>query len=161
LRSKIRRSGFVGFGLTLVISSLRRLRFVHAGSAGFGFFDMGTNVVGFDIVGTFLTRFGRRKGTGRARAAQGFAGQDFDRSSDFADDLRGGRVAIAAAGIMAVAMIVIVQIFKNITDIEKGIAVETDVHESGLHAGKDAGDFAFVDAADEGEFFFALDVDFD
>jgi len=75
--------------------------------------------------------------------------------------LRRGRVTIAVAGILPVAMIVVVQIFKNITDIEEGVAIETDVHESGLHTGKDAGDFTFVDAADEGEFFFALDIDLD
>jgi hypothetical protein len=58
-------------------------------------------------------------------------------------------------------VIIVFQIFKNITDIEEGIAVEADIYESGLHAGKDASDSAFVDAAYESELFFALDVDFD
>src|SRR5580704_6309604 len=60
-----------------------------------------------------------------------------------------------------VAVIVVLQIFENIADVEKSIAIETDVNESGLHAGEDAGDSAFVDTADEGELFFALDVNFD
>ena len=63
--------------------------------------------------------------------------------------------------VVAMAVIVVFQIFENITDIEEGVAVEADIHESGLHARKDAGNSAFVDAADEGELFFALDVDFD
>jgi len=63
--------------------------------------------------------------------------------------------------VVTMAMIVVFQIFKNITDIEEGISVEADVHESGLHAGKDASDSAFVDATDEGKLFFALDVDLD
>jgi len=58
-------------------------------------------------------------------------------------------------------MIVVFEVFENVADIEKGVAVETNVHEGGLHAGEDAGDSSFVDAADEREFFFPLDVDFD
>jgi hypothetical protein len=73
--------------------------------------------------------------------------------------LRDGRVTVP--GIVAVTVIIVIQIFENITDIEEGVAVETDIHESGLHTRKDASDFAFIDAADEGELFFALDVNFD
>jgi hypothetical protein len=58
-------------------------------------------------------------------------------------------------------VIVILKIFENVADVKEGIAIEADIDESGLHAGEDAGDFAFVDAADEGELFFALDVNFD
>jgi hypothetical protein len=64
-------------------------------------------------------------------------------------------------GFVAVTVIVIFQIFKNVGDIEECVAVETDVDESRLHTGKNASDAAFVNAADEGEFFFALDIDFD
>jgi hypothetical protein len=97
------------------------------------------------------------------RTATRFAWQDFDGRSRFTADLRSGCVTVAAglAGIVSVAMIVVVQIFKNITDIEEGVAVEANVHESRLHTGKDAGDFTFIDAADEGEFFLALDVNLD
>jgi hypothetical protein len=58
-------------------------------------------------------------------------------------------------------VIVILEIFENVADVEEGIAIEADIDERGLHAGEDAGNFAFVDAADEGELFFALDVNFD
>ena len=63
--------------------------------------------------------------------------------------------------LLLVPVVVVFQIFENVADVEESIAIQADVHESGLHAGKDAGDFAFVDAADERELFFALDVDFD
>jgi len=59
------------------------------------------------------------------------------------------------------AGIIVFEVFETSLDVEKGVAVKTNVHEGGLHAGKDAGDFSFVDAADEREFFFPLDVDFD
>jgi hypothetical protein len=59
------------------------------------------------------------------------------------------------------AVIVVLKVFEDVTDIEKGVAVETDVHEGGLHAREDASDSSFVDTADEREFFFPLDIDFD
>jgi hypothetical protein len=58
-------------------------------------------------------------------------------------------------------VLVVLQVFENIANVEEGIAIETDVHESRLHPGKDAGDFSLVDTADQREFFFAFDVDFD
>jgi len=60
-----------------------------------------------------------------------------------------------------VPVIVVFEVFENVADVQEGVAIKANVHESGLHAGEDAGDFSFVDAADEGEFFFALDVNFD
>ena len=89
--------------------------------------------------------------------AQRFAGKQLD-------DIRSGRrKRRRRRGCIGVRMAVIVvfQIFKNVADVEERIAIEADVNESGLHAGEDAGDSAFVDAADEGELFFALDVNFD
>jgi hypothetical protein len=58
-------------------------------------------------------------------------------------------------------VIVVLKIFEDVTDVQEGVAVETNVHEGGLHAGEDACDSSFVDAADEREFFFPLDVNFD
>lgn len=90
--------------------------------------------------------------------ADGFAGQAFD---------GGGATAVAGSGrllavlIVAMAVIVIFEVFENIADVQESVAVETDVHEGGLHAWEDSGDFSFVDATDEREFFFPLDVDFD
>lgn len=62
---------------------------------------------------------------------------------------------------MMLVGLVVLEVFKNVADVEKRIAIQTDVHESGLHSGEDACDFSFIDAADEGEFFFPLDVNFD
>jgi len=62
---------------------------------------------------------------------------------------------------LLVPVVVVFQVFEYVADIEECVAIQADVHESGLHARKDAGDFAFVDDADERELFFALDVDFD
>ena len=58
-------------------------------------------------------------------------------------------------------MVVVLQVFEDVADVQESIAVETNVHKGGLHAGKNAGDFSFVDASDESEFFFPLDVNFD
>jgi len=89
--------------------------------------------------------------------SQRFAGKQFDNV--------GGRRRIgggSGGGIgMSVAVVVVFEIFEDIADVKEGIAIEADVNESGLHAGEDAGDSAFVDAANESELFFALDVNFD
>ena len=58
-------------------------------------------------------------------------------------------------------VIVVLEVFENIANVEKGITIQADVHESRLHAREDACDFPFVDAADESELFFPLDVNFD
>ena len=58
-------------------------------------------------------------------------------------------------------VIVVLEVFENVADVEESVAIEANVHERGLHTGEDAGDSSFVNAADEGEFFFALDVNFD
>jgi hypothetical protein len=62
---------------------------------------------------------------------------------------------------MGVTGIVILKIFENITNVEESVAIEADVNESGLHAGENAGDAALVDAANERELFFTLDVNLD
>ena len=64
-------------------------------------------------------------------------------------------------GGMMIMRLVVLEVFENVANIEKRIAIQADVHESGLHAGEDACDFSFVDAADQSEFFFPLDVNFD
>ena len=58
-------------------------------------------------------------------------------------------------------VIVIFKIFENVADVQEGIAVEPDVHESGLHARKHPRNAALVDTTDQRELFFALDVNFD
>jgi hypothetical protein len=89
--------------------------------------------------------------------AQRFTGKQFDNIG------RRGRKRRRRRGCVRVrvAVIIVFEIFENVADVEESIAIKADVNESGLHAGEDAGDSAFVDAADEGELFFALDVNFD
>ena len=60
-----------------------------------------------------------------------------------------------------VAVLVILEVFENVADVEESVAIQADVHESRLHAREDASNFSFVDAADESEFLFPLDVNFD
>jgi hypothetical protein len=60
-----------------------------------------------------------------------------------------------------VSVIVILEILENVADVQEGVAIKPDVHESGLHARKHPRDTAFVDTADQRELFFALDVNFD
>ena len=49
--------------------------------------------------------------------------------------------------------------FHKISDIEEGVAVEADIDERRLHAGKHARHFAVVDGAGEGVFVLALVID--
>jgi hypothetical protein len=67
-----------------------------------------------------------------------------------------------AVGItVAMAVIIVFEIFENVADVQESVAVEADIDERGLHTGEDAGDAAFVDATDQRELFFALDINFD
>ena len=87
------------------------------------------------------------------------AGQRFARKLDvFSGDrfcLRDGRQLF-----VAMPMIIIFEIFENIADVQEGVAVQADIHECRLHTGQNAGNSAFIDAADKREFFFALDINF-
>jgi hypothetical protein len=67
-----------------------------------------------------------------------------------------------AVGItVAMAVIVVFEVFENVADVQESVAVEADIDERGLHSGEDARNAAFVDATDQREFFFALDINFD
>jgi hypothetical protein len=59
------------------------------------------------------------------------------------------------------AVIVVFEVFEYVANVQEGVAVQSDVNEGRLHAGQDAGNSAFVDAADQRELFFALDVNLD
>jgi len=89
--------------------------------------------------------------------AQGFTWKQFDRGT-----IRGGQRRHRGQRLLVrMPVIVVLKVFENVADVQESVAVETNVHESGLHAGEYAGDFSFIDAADEREFFFPLDVNFD
>jgi hypothetical protein len=88
-------------------------------------------------------------------AANRFAGQRFRAHGN--SNRRGRSVRLG----MSMAVIVIFKIFENVADVQEGVAIQTDVNESGLHARQNSCDAALVDAADKRELFFALDVNFD
>ena len=54
--------------------------------------------------------------------------------------------------------LVLLQVFKNVADVQEGVAVEADIHEGRLHAGKHAGYAAFVYASHKRELLLALNV---
>src|SRR5277367_1447273 len=112
-------------------------------------------VFAVSFVGGFFLVF-----VGGRSASECFTGKQFDgvRRRRWRKGRRGGRGVGIGVG---VAVIVVFEIFEDVADVKEGIAIEADIHERRLHAGEDAGDFAFVDAANEGELFFALDVNFD
>ena len=62
---------------------------------------------------------------------------------------------------MTVVVIVVFKILEDVADIKESVAIQPDIHECRLHAWKNASNAALVDAPDQREFFFALDVDFD
>jgi len=94
-----------------------------------------------------------------AGRCEGFTGQQFDGGGRVSASDGGSRRVSRGMGVI-VTMIVVFEVFEHIADVEKGVAIQADVDESRLHAGENASNLAFVDAADERELFFALDVDF-
>jgi hypothetical protein len=73
----------------------------------------------------------------------------------------GGNRQMLVMVLVRLAVLVILEVFEDVAHVEKRIAVQPDVHESRLHAGEDACNFSFVNAADESELFFPLDVNLD
>jgi hypothetical protein len=165
--SKVLRRGSVGirlaflggFGLLILSGSGRHFAVMFLEMSAFGSVRflvrsvLLIDVVSFILMELFVMRFfvmfrGPRQGFTREQL-NGRAIREGHRGS------RSLRLLVR------VPVIVILEIFENVADVQESVAVEADVHESGLHSGEDAGDFSFVDAADEGEFFFALDVNFD
>jgi len=62
---------------------------------------------------------------------------------------------------MGLAVIVVLEVLEDVTNVQEGVAIQANVHKRGLHAREDAGNFSFIDAANESEFLFALDINFD
>lgn len=63
------------------------------------------------------------------------AAQRFSRQLDVLRD--GFHFAVRDGGrrLVGVTVIVIFEIFENVTDVQEGVAVQSDVHECRLHAG--------------------------
>jgi hypothetical protein len=62
---------------------------------------------------------------------------------------------------LTVVVIVVFKILEDVADVKESVAVQSDIHERRLHARENASNPSLVNAADQREFFFALDVDFD
>jgi hypothetical protein len=157
--TEILRSGSVGIRLALFrLGRFVADRFLNISGLQFFVLVFVQTSRGGGLIGNFDE--GVVVGFGGAGFGQGFAGQQFD-------DVRcnlyiGNRARRRGRGdrLVGVVMIVVFEILEDVADIQEGVAIEADVDESRLHARKDASDFAFVDAANEGELFFALDVNF-
>src|SRR6266567_4742011 len=91
-------------------------------------------------------------------AREGFSWEHFDGRTVARGDC--GDRGMRHMRFRRMAVLVVLEVFENVADIEESVAIQADVHESRLHAGEDASNFSFVDAADESEFFFPLDVNF-
>jgi hypothetical protein len=170
LRREILGRRFIRIGLALIVkllSALGKAR-LNVFGACMNFFDMRANLTIFRIGVTILAGcYGVRRFT---HAAEGLARKNevclrftaFRRSRcGMLVPVTAMTVAKVAVTVLVVAVVIAFEIFEDVTDVQKCVSVEANVHESGLHSWKNASDFSFVDAADEGELFFALDVDFD
>ena len=173
MRREILRSRGVGFGLAL-FELVVRLGFgcgVTIGAARVARFDVAevvVLVVMFLLVMLFAMLLVRSAGVSFVfvvmlvglvcigSAADGFAGQNFG-----GDSRRGMCRSSGVRIAVPVAVIVIFEIFENVADVKKRVAIEADIDERGLHTGEDASDAALVDATNQRELFFALDVNFD
>jgi len=84
---------------------------------------------------------------------QGFPGQQLD----------GSRTRLTHWGrrrhfSVTMAVFVVLEVFENVADVQESVAIQADVDESRLHAGEYPRHFSFVDASDERELFFTLNV---
>jgi hypothetical protein len=162
LRRKVLRRRFVRIGLTLILELLRAFRYARLNvfARCVNFLDVRANFSIFRV-GMPVSVRGR---CGLADAAKRFSRKNVNRLlAAFCRRRCGVLVAmiIVTMAVIVMTMVIAFEILENVADIEKSITVEADVHESGLHARQHACDFSFIDTADEGELFFALDVDFD
>ena len=151
---------FVRIGLALVVKLFRVLGAALPGifTGCVNFLDVGADVVIFRVrVFAIVRNYGWR---GLVCAAKRFAGEKFDRWRSAFDGRGGAFMTVIAVAMIVVTVVVAFQIFENVADVEECVAVQADVHESRLHARQNACNFSFVNTADEGEFFFALDVNF-
>jgi hypothetical protein len=164
--SKILRRRSVGFRLTLIgVGNLGILMLLGSGRSG-GFFAFAEfrgailllrGLIGRSVIGVRLIEM---RVFVTAGSCEGFTGQQFDGGGHVSTGDGGERRVTGSMGVI-MTMIVVFEVFEDIADIEKGVAIQADVDESRLHAWEDASNLTFVDAADERELFFPLDVDFD
>jgi hypothetical protein len=58
-------------------------------------------------------------------------------------------------------VIVILEVFEDVADVQERVAIQADIHECRLHARQNPRDFSLVNAAHERELFLTLNVDLD
>jgi hypothetical protein len=164
--SKILRGRSVGFRLTLIGVGNLGILMLSGGSRSCSFFafaEFGGAVLGLwrlidrHVIGVRLIMVHIVVNAG---GCEGLTRQQFDSGGRIAAG-NGGERRVSGAMDVIVSMIVVFEVFEDITDVQEGVAIQADVDESRLHAWEDASNLAFVDAADERELFFTLDVDFD
>jgi hypothetical protein len=161
LRREILRRRFVRIGLALIVKLFRVLGVALPGilAGRVNFFDVRADVVIFRVrVFVVVRNYGRR---GFVCASKRLAGENFDAGGAALCGRSGTFMTVIAVTMIVVPVVITFEIFENVADVEECVAIQADVHESGLHARQNAGNFSFVDAADEGELFFALDVNLD
>lgn len=112
--------------------------------------------VSFVVLAVMFFVLLRLKSVVLAAPANCFAGQNFS------GNRRGGlRRCMAVRVPVPMAVIVVLKIFENVANVQEGVAVEADIDERGLHTGEHPSNAALVDATDQREFLFALDINFD
>jgi hypothetical protein len=57
------------------------------------------------------------------------------------------RFRLAELGLDRGNVVVLLEMFQKIADVQEGVAIESDVNESRLHTRKNSGDAAFVEAS--------------
>jgi hypothetical protein len=67
---------------------------------------------------------------------------------------------VAGGGFSGFELFGVAGFFKEISDVEEGVALQANVHKTGLHAGKDARDATVVNGAGERVLILALVIDF-
>ena len=128
-----RRSAAFGGSLLAGGSNLERLAFKRRNS------------------GSSLKSFNRLNGRGCR-----YRFRDMDGRRNDAAVGRGRRIHFAALGRLRPAelgldrrnVVVLLEMFQKIADVQEGVAIEADIHEGRLHARKNSGDAAFVKTSD-------------
>ena len=135
-RSKILRCGSVRIRLAFFLFGAFRL-VMRLFAAGIGILPVATFLVGLQnftgkpllVVRLLVMNFAGVPILMAHRCGKGFAGQDFDRRAARAGSRRYGRLP------RCMAVIVVLEVFENVADVEKRVAIQANVHECGLHAG--------------------------
>src|SRR5712671_3785986 len=139
--SEVLRRGSVGIRLAI----LGRFGVMIFDGGGLSFFVMVLEKLAFDGVRLLvrIVRLLHRMSVFvmLGGPSQGFTGEQFDRGTIGGRQRGNGGLRL----LVRMAVVVVLEIFEDVTNVQESVAIEADIHERGLHTGEDAGDFAFVD----------------